>query len=518
MPQYKTQELGLSLSKAFYDEIYYQKSRYFYFLGRVSTWGSTDLPAETVTLTNEYLHDTRREMVFAKRISPNEISQMIRRINWTSGLVYDQWDGSLSMQDKDFYVLTDEFKVYKCLNNNNNSVSTQQPTSSDVEPFTTSDGYVWKYMYTIPSFKRQRFLTTSYMPVQRSISESFYGIGSIEEVAVLTGGAGYTEETTEITVIGDGEGAVLEPVIYDGVITDIIVTAPGEGYTSASFVVTSTTGSGATLSAVISRSDYTSDQLTVEQSAISQRGKIYSVVVTNTGDNYTEFTEVTVEGNGTGCVLQPVIESGKITNILVLEEGSGYTYANVVITDPGRPFIPPEEYATAYAILPPESGHGANAVKELITSTVMISTPLRSDITIQGVQQDFRTFGVLKAPKNVYTGAEYVRQSELLAYTSTFSDVTGLVKDEVLLFEGHRYRVLEISGLTVYLMPLDAINKAPVGALVAQAETGREYTSLTTSNLVELDKYTGNLIYFSEQAPFEFAEDQSITVKTFLKF
>ena len=46
--------------------------------------------------------------------------------------------------------------VYKCLDNNNRSTSSDNPAKSVYATTTdgvisTSDGYVWKYMYTIPN-------------------------------------------------------------------------------------------------------------------------------------------------------------------------------------------------------------------------------------------------------------------------------------------------------------------------------------------------------------------------------
>jgi hypothetical protein len=518
MAQYNTKEFSCSLAKAFLDEIFYQKSRNYYTLGRVNDWGVSDVPSESATLTPEYLDDVRRELAFVKRISPNEVSLVVPRIDWISGTVYDQWDHTQVMYTKSFYVITDEFKVYKCLNNNNAIPSTQKPTSTDVAPFTTADGYLWKYLYTVPSFKRTRFMTLDYMPVQRSISESFYGVGEIESVSVVTGGEGYTEATTSIVVFGDGEGAVISPVIYDGAIVDVVIENGGTGYTNATLTVLSTSGTGAALTANISRTDFESDQIVVEQSALSQKGAIYSIVVQDEGDNYTDFTTITIQGNGEGCVIEPVIESGKIKQLLVLNPGIGYTYANIIITDPGRPIIPPEEQASAYAILPPDSGHGADATRELYASTVAVITSLRNELEIQAISQEFRTFGILQSPRNVYTGAEYTKQTEILAYKTVFLNADNLVKDEVLLFGNDRFRVLEISGTTVHLIPLDKGSVVPVGNLVAQNELAREYTSQVATNLVELDKYTGKLIYFSESTPFEFTEDQSITVKTYMKF
>ena len=81
--------------------------------------------------------------------------------------------------------------------------------------------------------------------------ESFTGI---ESVQVLTTGTSYTKTPT-ITIIGDGEGAVIEPVIVNGKLQSVNVLSPGSGYTTAILTVENAsgdfTGTGATAKAII---------------------------------------------------------------------------------------------------------------------------------------------------------------------------------------------------------------------------------------------------------------------------
>ena len=83
---------------------------------------------------------------------------LARRIDWTTGTVYDQYDdgltttttansGATTLSAANFYVLTDEFNVYKCMNNNANGQSTVKPTGTGTEIFETSDKYKWKFMF-----------------------------------------------------------------------------------------------------------------------------------------------------------------------------------------------------------------------------------------------------------------------------------------------------------------------------------------------------------------------------------
>jgi hypothetical protein len=65
-----------------------------------------------------------------------------------------------------FYVINSGNKVYKCLNNNNYSQSTIEPSSTSITPETTSDGYEWKYMYTLSDSSIDKFYTSNWVPVK----------------------------------------------------------------------------------------------------------------------------------------------------------------------------------------------------------------------------------------------------------------------------------------------------------------------------------------------------------------
>jgi hypothetical protein len=54
--------------------------------------------------------------------------------------------------------------------------------------------------------------------------------------------------------------------------------------------------------------------------------------------------------------------------------------------------------------------------------------------------------------------------------------------------------------------------------MVSFAENIREYTSTKILKYPEVNKYSGKLLYISNEAPFSFSEEQGITIKTFLQF
>jgi phage tail sheath protein FI len=75
----------------------------------------------------------------------------------------------------------------------------------------------------------------------------------VSEITLANAGTGYTSALVEITG-GGGEGAKAEAVIVGGVISSIIVTAPGRRYTAVPTVTITGNGTGATATAKIGAS------------------------------------------------------------------------------------------------------------------------------------------------------------------------------------------------------------------------------------------------------------------------
>jgi hypothetical protein len=231
----------------------------YMFVGRNSAFPNDNSPPTPVNSTANVEYTPWRDMFGVKRITSSDVTHAIPRYDWTSGTVYiyyDDQDTNLIESDN-FYVVTDEYNVYKCLWNVNGAASTTKPTGTSTSPFTTADGYIWKYMYTVTTAKAIKFLTTSYIPVQTLTAdggESQWAVqaaavdGGIHVVRVTAGGSGYGSAPA-VTITGDGTGATANSTISGGIVTAVTITNPGTGYTRASVAF----GSGAaTATAVIS--------------------------------------------------------------------------------------------------------------------------------------------------------------------------------------------------------------------------------------------------------------------------
>ena len=148
-----------------------------------------------------------------------------------------------------FYVRNSADQVFKCLYNNNGGASTimpeialdgQLPENAYVE---TSDGYRWKYLYTIPSGLKNKFFTDKFMPVIReSIVLDNAGPGRLDIIKITDSGNGYFSGGTVnnysiLSVNGDGTGANLTVDVLNGIINDVNILNGGNNYTTATISI-----------------------------------------------------------------------------------------------------------------------------------------------------------------------------------------------------------------------------------------------------------------------------------------
>jgi len=234
------------------------------FLSKVDPWsdeGNPDVP----TQDQKSIKKVFKNIFATKLLNSSDISPVIQRVDWNSGTVYDYYrdDTDMFAQDTNglkvynYYVKNKYDQVFKCLWNYNGSISTQEPFfepgSYDTNNiYTGSDGYKWKYMYTIDTGSKLKFMDSTWMPiiVKAGTPNPLYsdaGVGSIDVINVTNGGSSYNpvNAAVTVTVTGDGTGAAASANVVSGSIKDIVVTSYGSGYTYANVAITSAQGSGA---------------------------------------------------------------------------------------------------------------------------------------------------------------------------------------------------------------------------------------------------------------------------------
>ena len=381
-----------SLAETVYNEILSRRSSYYYFIGNIIDWADENNPP-TPEVTQDYEYGTRNSIIAVKKINVKDASLVVPRRDWVTSTVYDQYDGNYSvsypadsgatkLKDARFYVLTSDFNVYVCLFNNNGSTSTVKPSFTDATPITTADGYVWKYLYTIPLSLRNRFLTSAFMPVQRAVTNSFYSNGQISSVVIDNAGTGYLGNAlVTLTVNGQFLGltgnvvANLTPVFNtSGKFIDVIINNPGVNYKTATITITDSLGSGtsqykgisnvkihtpgtlyytnvvANTSVTISTTGASQPTANAAANLIFSSNALVDIVITNPGSGYTTAAQanttisISTSGNAqptanasanlffnSSAILKPVLYNGTIDRVLIEDPGTAYS-SNVQTT------------------------------------------------------------------------------------------------------------------------------------------------------------------------------------------
>ena len=381
-----------SLVDSVYNEFLSRRANYYYFIGNIIEWESPQSP-EIPEVTQDYEYKTRNGILSVKKINLRDVSYVVPRRNWVTGTVYDQFDGNYSntftaysgatsIKTANFYVLTSTFGVYKCIFNNNNAASTVEPSGQDITTFTTADGYIWKYLYTIPLSSQNRFLTSDFMPVQRAVTNAYYSEGEISSITINNTGTGYlSNDKVTLTVTGQflgGTGnsiANLTPVFNtSGEFIDVKIRNAGANYKTATITINDEGGTGTSLlnsisnvrifntgagysaaaiantTATITTSGLTQPTSNAFANLIFSSNALVDVVLTNRGTGYTTGTRanttisISTTGNSqptsnatanlffaTSAILTPVLRNGSIHSVLIEDEGTKYS-ANVQTT------------------------------------------------------------------------------------------------------------------------------------------------------------------------------------------
>ena len=161
---------------------------YYLFIGRSHSWATDDdvqgnsinegtdasPPTPNDDITSEFYNYD--DMLGAKIITSSDVSHVIPRRNWTTGTTYDMYEhnisssnaansGATNLFDSTFFVMNSSNAVYKVIENDGATASTVEPTSTSNSIFETSDGYRWKYMYSLTSSEALNFMSTDFIHV-----------------------------------------------------------------------------------------------------------------------------------------------------------------------------------------------------------------------------------------------------------------------------------------------------------------------------------------------------------------
>ena len=418
--RYATKDLSINNAKAFVKALNASDGRstknsviLYAILGNSTAWENEPTPSEVIDNEQTLQYETHRKFIGGKKIDTGSVSHVATRYDWSSGVVYSMYrDTDRDIYDRAFFVFTDEYNVYKCLYNNKGSASLIKPTGFSTSPFTTSDGYTWKYMYTISLGEADKFLTSVHIPV-KTISNPDTSPEQTRQAAVQTASTNGAIEVIETSEFGSGYKQVVDGVVETGGRRSLRVTGGDvssiQGYYNGSSVyISSGTGVGQ-LRRIIKWSG-SSKTLTVNSAFATTPNTDSRVVIS---------PSVTIVGDGSGAQAYSKVNvsTGAIANVSVINVGTDYTRARAIITSNSIHGVG----ATANVIISPVGGHGNDPVRELGADRIALNVQFNGSEGVSATgagyipsNTAFRTISILKDPvlkvnsNNVFVATEFI--------------------------------------------------------------------------------------------------------------
>jgi len=341
-------------------------------------------------------------MLFGKLVANNDVCPVVSNYNWVSNTVYakfDDQDPLLSL--KQFYVVINASAyshVFKCLDNHFGVPSTIPPNFSDVDAndssYRTSDGYLWKYLFTCSSFTVGQFGSLNYFPYQPNTAVQVAAInGAIDVIEVNSIGIGYsnyvngTFSVADIRLQGNNllysivNAASATTNFYNGCV--LYVTADPNGNATGLYETIVQYTVNATTQFV---------QLANPFSVSPQNGAQYQIYpgVNIVGDGYqtvNAFAWAVVNAS-----------TNTIDRVEMLQRGAGYVYAAAQVVSSNTVGV--SNAAVLNPIQSPPGGHGANPLAELYCNTVCVELTFdRSETNTLPVVNQYQQIGLIKNPQ-----------------------------------------------------------------------------------------------------------------------
>jgi hypothetical protein len=407
-------------------------SVYYVFAAKHTSYSGGDATIPSIINTvDSTFYEPFQEMLFGKRVLPADAVVVAPRYDWVSNTKYSAYRSGDDLTTKQYYVNVNEgagYSVFKCLDNNSNAASTIQPDSTQTAPndeyYSTSDGYVWKYMYTVDTSTFNTYATPDYLPVIANTQVTGNAVsGAIDVIIVSSPGSNYNTYLSNTFISTDlrvGGSSVTYNIANNASVN-------ASFYNNSFMYLKSGTGSGQGRKIL----DYTivgSTKTVVLESAFGTPPDITT--------QYEITPSVVISGDGSNAIARAIVNTNAgntISSIEVISRGSNYTFASAVVAGNTGGV---SNAASIVPVLGPKNGHGYDPEYELGGSALCISVSFaNSETGTIPVVNDYRKVGLLKDPLfanviittsgssgNFTVGETITQANTCLLYTSDAAD------------------------------------------------------------------------------------------------
>jgi hypothetical protein len=504
----------------FVDTVVNGDANLYVYIGRPQPWDNESVPdVPDDSLSTEY--DVWHDMTAMKRVTAQDIRLGFRRIDWTINTAYDQYDDTANLNVLDFYVYTDEGKVYKCISNNAAAESTIKPTQTTGTQV-TSDGYKWKYMFTISDSLYRKFAVGDYLPIELDSTVITNAVvGSIDQLVLESAGTGYTPSALAssntalpIYIYGDGNEnatATCTITVNSGIIQGVVVTNGGVNYSnpleSNVPVMIRQIGSTGAIETAFGTATTNADN------------EIINVDIVLGGSGYASGTAIIVQSSCQGYAETNSI--GVVTNVEISNgyAGTNFRVARATVVDAS---ITP---AVVRPIISPFRGHGASPERELLANYALVNLTFAynegaNDFT---VQNEFRRIGLIENPYTYGTTTIASAQTLNAKNTLIISNVSGAFSADDAIYG------LTTGAKGIYVDTVDSTklrfikddntlsNNLDFTTEDIRSQSGATATITEVIN-PEVEPYSGDILFINNTVAINRASDQLETVTLVLEY
>jgi len=481
-------------------------NKVYMFVGRAKTWGSSDVPPTNEPIDSfEYARTVYGDSVGFKRVDISDTALVVPRVDWT-------------------------------------------------DPTKTTGGVGRTYSMYKPDYAPTK---TTANGASRLYDSNFYVMNSDFNVYKCL----YNGQTPEYP---RGRPSLVEPT---GTSTTIIETSDSPGVYSYRWKYMYTIDADNILKFVTSEFIPVLTNSLVKSAASA--GSIDTVVIENAGSGYNNgtYTNVPIRGDwsingGTQALCTVTVVSGSVSAITITQAGAGYSFASIdasLISNIGN-----GTGAVLDVVIPPNSGHGADVVRELGSYRLMFASKLETtsafidfpnDLSYRRVglvlnPYDYNTTTVctqntrsaVKAmifpqagtgtPSGAFQPGELITQTStgakgfVVSYNSTtkvlkyYQDsVDGVINGNIVAFSGSN----QITGsTTAYTATPDATfgtSSVPLSQItigVSVYELGLSF--ITGYANQEIETNSGEILYIDNRIPITRSADQNEELKVVIEF
>ena len=481
-------------------------NKVFMFVGRAKTWGSSDVPPQGEPIDSfEYARNVYQDSVAFKRVDISDTALVVPRVDW-------------------------------------------------IDPTKTTGGVGRTYSMYKPDYAPTK---TTANGASRLYDSNFYVMNSDFNVYKCL----YNGQSPDYP---RGRPSLVEPT---GTSTTIIETSDSPGVYSYRWKYLYTIDADNILKFVTSEFiPVLSNSLVV---SAANPGSIDTVVIEAAGAGYNNgtYTNVPIRGDydingGTQALCTVTVVSGSVSAVTITQAGSGYSFASIEASL--IPNIGNGTGADLDVVLPPNKGHGADAVRELGSYRLMFTSKLETTSAFVDFPNDlsYRRVGLVLNPYdyntttvcsqntrsavkalifpqsgagtpsgNFVAGGTITQTSTnakglVVSYDATtkvlkyYQDVTdGTVNGNVIAFSGANQITGSASSYTATPDDQFGTSSVPLTQItigVSVYELGLSFVTGYANEEVELN--SGEILYLDNRIPITRSADQNEELKVVIEF